>query len=62
MCRIYNLVGHLQQEAPYFLAALLKSDSDHGVTQTGKKLGTWGNTLQTFGCSLQLVKLTLVLE
>ena len=36
MCRIYNLVVDLQQEAPYFFAAKLKADSDSGVTQTKK--------------------------
>ena len=61
MCRIYNLVVDLQQEAPYFFAAQLKADSDSGVTRTKKKL-RGGNALQNFGCSLQLSKLTLILE
>ena len=36
MCRIYNLVADLQQEAPRFLTAKFKADSDSGVTWTIK--------------------------
>ena len=62
LCCLYNLVVDLQQEAPYLFSAQLKADSDSGVTRTKKKQATWGNPLQNFGCSLQLVKLTLILE
>ena len=37
LCRCQNLVFDLQQEAPYFFAAQLKSDYDYGVTRTEKK-------------------------
>ena len=38
MCRFYYLVVDLLQEAPYFFAALLKSDSNSGVNQAEKKI------------------------
>ena len=44
------------------LTSVGETDSDYGVTWTEKKQATWGNTLQYFGCLLQLVKLTLILE
>ena len=56
LCHIYNLVVDLLQETPYFFAARLKADSDSGVNRTQKK-ATWGNPLQLFCFSIQLVKL-----
>ena len=61
LCRYYNLVFGLLQEAPYFLTELLKSDSGSGVNWVGGGV-TWGNPLQNFGCSLQLVKLIKYLK
>ena len=37
LCRYYNLVFDLLQEAPYFFAARLKADSNPSVTRTEKK-------------------------
>ena len=61
LCCLYNLVVDLQQEAPYFFAVQLKSDSDSGVTRT-KKQAKCGNPLEMLCCLLQLMKLILILE
>ena len=37
LCRYYNLIVDLPQEAPYFFAALLKADSNYGFNQVEKK-------------------------
>ena len=39
-----------------------ETDYDSGVTWRNKKQATWGKPLQNVGCSLQLVKLTLIME
>ena len=58
LCRILNIVVDLLQEAPYFFAAWVKSESDSGVNQAEKKkIATCGNPLQNYGCLLQLVEL-----
>ena len=45
----------------WLLTSVGENDSDSGVTWTKKKAPR-GNPLQDFGCLLQLVKLTLILE
>ena len=37
LCCYYNLVDDLLQEAPYFISARVKSDSDSGVNWAEKK-------------------------
>ena len=57
LCRYYNLVVDLLQEATYFFAALLKSDSDSGVNRAEKKNLRWGTPCKILVFFLQLAKL-----
>ena len=57
MCRFYNLVVDLLQEAPYFFSSRVKSDSDSGVNRAEEKRATWGDPLQNSGYLLHLLKL-----
>ena len=57
LCSFKNLVVVLLEGAPYFSSAIIKADCDSGVKRAEGKKAKWGNPLQNFGCSIQLVKM-----